>query len=465
MQGILKIKYRKPQYIGILLSVDENQERNDLLEAAKTVLQMNDRGIFTVPTSEGLYPHQWLWDSCFVAIGYRHYNIERAKTEVLSLLRGQWANGMLPNVIHNSSHRHRRDDNVWRSWLNPNAPDGVSTSGITQPPLLAEAVVRIGEKLDKTERRTWYQAVFPALLTYHQWLYHERDPHEEGLVLQVHPWETGLDNTPPWMTELHEHQLALWIRAVKKFHLSALFELFRNDTRFIPAEQRMSTIDALALYSTQRRLRRKGYDIRRILSHSLFAIEDVTFNAIFIRANQHVMQIAKSLRRELPPKLLASMHKTERAFEHLWDPYSSQYYSREFVTHRLLKSPSIGTLMPLYAGSISHERAQQLVRLLEDEHQFGANFPVPSTPLNSDWFKPNCYWQGPSWVNMNWLIIDGLERYGFHDHAAALTETTLDMAKRSGFAEYFSPLNGSASGAANFSWTASLVIDLLARTG
>jgi hypothetical protein len=449
--------------LGYTDGVEENQKQDDLLEAAKTVLQMNDRGIFTVPTSVGLYPHQWLWDSCFIAIGLRHYDLERAKVELLSLLRGQWANGMLPNVIHSSAHKHHRDDNIWRSWLNPNAPDSVSTSGITQPPLLAEAIVRLGEKMDKAERRTWYQTVFPALLAYHQWLYNERDPHSEGLVLQVHPWETGLDNTPPWMSELHEHQLALWIQIVKKLKLSFIFNLFRNDTRYIPAEQRMSTVDGLALYSTQRRLRRKGYDIKKILSHSLFAIEDVSFNAIFIRANQHLMRIAKTLRRELPPELIKSMEKTEKAFEQLWDPYSSQYYSREFVTHRLLKVPSIGTLMPLYAGSITKERAEELVRLLEDEHQFGANFPVPSTPLNCDWFKANCYWQGPSWVNMNWLIIDGLKRYGFDDHAAALTETTLDMIKRSGFAEYFSPINGSASGAENFSWTASLTIDLLSK--
>jgi hypothetical protein len=75
--------------------MDESEE---LLNRAKAVLEVNQRGDYTVP-AEGLYPHQWLWDSCFIAIGLRHYDLERAQKEILSLLRGQWSNGMMPNMI------------------------------------------------------------------------------------------------------------------------------------------------------------------------------------------------------------------------------------------------------------------------------------------------------------------------------------------------------------------------------
>lgn len=431
-----------------------------VFERAKAILEFNDQGTHTIPAA-GLYPHQWLWDSCFISIGIRHYDIDRAKQEIFSMLRGQWANGMMPNIILSSITRNTPDGNIWRSWLNPNAPDEVYTSGITQPPLMAEAVVRIGEKMNKSERRTWYKAVYPALVNYHKWLYAERDPHDEGLVLQVHPWETGLDSTPPWLHELHEHQLPLWITIIEKLHLTPIINLFRRDIKYVPANQRLNTIDALSLYNVQRRLRRKNYDIRKILSHSLFAIEDVTFNSIFIRANHQLREIAKFIQKDLPDDLERRMHRTVTAFEKLWDEYSQQYYSREFITHRLLKDSSIGAFMPLYAGTISKDRAKHIVNLLEDEHQFGTSFPVPSTPVNSEWFKPMCYWQGPTWINMNWLIIDGLKRYGYDEHAAALTESTLELIEKSGFAEYFSPLDGTPAGAPNFSWTAALAIDLL----
>ena len=436
------------------------ENMSDTLKTAKQVLQMNDRGSYTIP-ADGLYPHQWLWDSCFIAIGLRHLDIDRAQMEILSLLRGQWHNGMIPHMTFASGSNYLREHNIWRSWVNPNSPDHLATSGITQPPLLAEAIVKIGARLKKAERRSWYKQVYPSLLRYHEWLYSERDPHEEGLVLQIHPWETGLDNTPPWMAEMHEHQMPLWIRLAERARLHWLINLFRRDTKLIPAKQRLNPIEALSFFSTQRRLRRKGYDIDRILSHSMFAIEDLTYNSIFIRANQHLREIADLIGVVVDESLLDRMKKTEQAINQLWDPYTGQYFSRNFVTHKLLKEPSIATLMPIYAGTISKDRADQLVRLLENQHVFGTAYPIPSVPINSPWFQEHSYWQGPSWVNTNWLLIDGLERMGYYDHAEALKESTLEMVEKSGCYEYFSPNDASPAGAPNFSWTAALTIDLI----
>ncbi len=436
------------------------QDYPELLAQMTEVLRMNDRGDYTQP-AHGLYPHQWLWDSCFSAIGWAHIDVARAQRELLSLLRGQWHNGMLPNIIFRAEAKYRTDRNIWRSWINPNAPNDVSTTGITQPPVLAEAVIRVGAQLDWPERRSWYATMWPALLQYHQWLYNERDPHHEGLTLQIHPWETGLDNSPPWMSEMHEHLLPFWIRLIEKTRLDTVITLFRRDTQSVPMDERFSTIEAITLFDAQLRLRRKGYDISKILDHGLFAIEDLAFNSILIRANHQLRSIAKSLKEEIPAELDIQMKRTETVFDQLWDEYSGQYYSRDFITHRLLKIPTVTTLLPLYAGHITKERAGQLVKLLEQEHAFGPAYPVPSVPVDSAWFRPKLYWQGPTWVNMNWLIIDGLKRYGYNDHAAALTESTLEMVARSGASEYFDPLTGEAAGAENFSWTAALTIDLL----
>jgi neutral trehalase len=367
---------------------------------------------------------------------------------------------MLPNMIFSDDAAYAADRNAWQSWRSPNAPDHVATSGITQPPMLAEAVVRIGEMLDWPERRQWYRQVLPALIKYHGWIYEDRDPHREGLALLIHPWETGLDNTPPWMSELRDHQLPGWIRLMHKTGADNIVGLFRRDTRSVPANERFTNIEVLALYDVQLRLRRKGYDIDRILNHSMFTIEDLGFNAIFIRANQHLQTIAKSLKFELPADLLKRMKKTEEAFEGLWHDTSGQYYSRNFISHDLILESSIATLLPLYSGAITQERAVRLVRLIESEHQFGLAYPVPSVPKSSAWFDPKRYWQGPTWINMNWLVIDGLKRYGFHDHAHLLEELSLELITKEGMAEYFNPVTGEAEGADNFSWTAALAVDI-----
>ncbi|MBW2142537.1 MAG: hypothetical protein JRG97_16020, partial [Deltaproteobacteria bacterium] len=51
------------------------------LKQAQKILDGNWTGHYTRP-SPGLYPHQWNWDSGFIAIGYAHYNQDRAMREI-----------------------------------------------------------------------------------------------------------------------------------------------------------------------------------------------------------------------------------------------------------------------------------------------------------------------------------------------------------------------------------------------
>jgi len=432
----------------------------DVLAAAKAVLKQNDRGNWTVPAGE-LYPHQWLWDSCFIAIGLRHLDVERAKVELVSLLRGQWDNGMLPSIIFNDHKLYRQDRELWRSRVSPYSPDSVATSGITQPPMLAEAVVRVGEKLKMPERRSWYKRMYPHLLAYHEWLYADRNPHQEGLAILLHPWEAGFDNSPSWISELRKHSMPWWVSAIERLHLDFIVNLFRRDTRHVPPGQRISNVEALAYWAALRRLRRKAYNSEAILSRSLFAVEDLAFNCILIRANAHLAQIAGNIGEALPEKITAAAASAQNALEQLWDAGNSQYYSRSFISHKLIETDTIAALLPLYAGCISVERAKILVAMLKARKFFGTSWPVPSVPLNSSYFNEFKYWQGPSWVNTNWLIVEGLENYGFATEAEILRTRTLQMVSKNGMNEYFSPITGQPAGAPNFSWTAALAIDLL----
>lgn len=435
-------------------------KNDELFNKAKDVLKYNDVGKWTRPAPD-LYPHQWLWDSSFIAIGMSHYDTRRAKQEILSLFRGQWTNGMIPHMIFGDNKNYRGPANMWNSKVSPYAPTDQETSGITQPPMMTEAVVRIGKQLSKGERKKWYRKVWPHLLAHHEWLYRERNPHAEGLVILVHPWETGLDNTPPWVVSMHEHHKPTWIKAVELLHGDKVIEKLRRDTRQVPPDERMTTIESLMLYHVVRRLRRKQYNTDHVIMRPHYAIEDLFFNSILIRSNHLLMDIAKEIGETIPVPTLTYMNKASKMLSELWDEETGQYYSRQFITKTLIKEPSIAALMPLYAGTISKSQAKKLVASLKDDQVFGANFPVPSVPLNSKYFNHRRYWQGPSWINTNWLIIDGLERYGFTDEAASLRNRSLELVQRSGFFEYFSPIDGYGAGIAPFSWTAALTIDLL----
>lgn len=435
-------------------------DKEKLIATAKEVLKLNDRGSYHIPSID-LYPHQWLWDSCFIAIGLAHLDTSRAMNEITSLFRGQWSNGMMPNIIFSEDQQLRRHRELWRSYINPYAPDNVATSGITQPPMLAEAVIKIGEQLKIAQRRSWYQSVFAEITRYHQWLYAERNPHQEGLIILLHPYESGMDGSPPWISELRKHTMPWWISLVEKLHLDGVINLIRSDTKHISPDERTSNVEALSYWAAIRRLRRKAYNSEALLSRSLFTVEDLAFNSILIRANQCLVEIAKTLGKKLPEELLVSMESTQKALELLWDDTTGQYYSRSFISHKLIEESSIATLLPLYSGAISKERAEQLVGLLKDDKLFWTKWPVPSVPINSTFFNPIKYWQGPTWININWLIIEGLELYGYKDEASLLRNKSLELVAKSGMNEYFNPIGGQPKGAPNFSWTAALTIDLL----
>ncbi len=429
--------------------------KHKLIEQCELTLRQNDLGAWTRP-APGLYPHQWLWDSCFIAIGLSHGDVKRAQVEIDSLFRGQWKNGMLPNIIHGDGDYYA--DKLW-SKRSADMPPGVLTSGITQPPMVAEAMVRIGQRMKKTERQAWYRQRFNQLLAYHEWLYRERDPKNTGLVALVHPWESGIDNSPAWMETVHKDHVPFWIQASQKLGFTNFLEARRKDTKFVPASERIDTVDALLLFHHAKRLVHRGYDNQQILKSSRIALYDVLFNSILVRANTLLVEIADEIGSEVPAWLAERMQLASSALERLWDEESQMYFDKTFYRSHFVHSPAIGRYLPLYSGAISQTRAQQLVReLLAEMSQ--TPYPVATVPPNSLDFNQHRYWQGPAWVNTNWLIIDGLKRYGFDDVANEIKDRTLRAVGLHGAYEYFSPLDGSPAGAHQFSWSAALAIDL-----
>ena len=108
------------------------------LAQAKAVLAGNWAQGYTRP-ARGLYPHQWNWDSAFIAIGYANYDPERGREELRHLFAGQWPSGMVPHIVFNPRHLggYFPEPDFWQ------CPQGRQTSGITMPPLHAVACLRL----------------------------------------------------------------------------------------------------------------------------------------------------------------------------------------------------------------------------------------------------------------------------------------------------------------------------------
>ena len=112
--------------------------------------------------------------------------------------------------------------------------------------------------------------------------------------------------------------------------------------------------------------------------------------------------------------------------EKLWDEEHSIYLDFDLVAQRLIYVYVAPNFVPLFAGIPDEERAGRMVSALENAG-FGLSdesiTPVPGYDRYGFAFFPTRYWRGPVWININWFLALGLDRYGYEDHARRLRKT------------------------------------------
>jgi glycogen debranching enzyme len=125
----------------------------------------------------------------------------------------------------------------------------------------------------------------------------------------------------------------------------------------------------------------------------------------------------------------------------------------------------VSGLLPLLVAPLGDPWVDELVDALTGP-AFAAAAPttlgVPSYDRTSPRYDPRRYWRGPTWVNTTWLVATGLRRHGRDALAAKLEADLVRLVQRSGLREYFHPDTGTGHGTSGFSWTAALLLHLLA---
>lgn len=117
---------------------------------------------------------------------------------------------------------------------------------------------------------------------------------------------------------------------------------------------------------------------------------------------------------------------------------------------------------PLWTGIATEKQASAPMKYVNDPKCLAAAWPLPSVALSAPTFHPKDYWRGPTWINLNWTAIRGLQRYGLKKDADQLRRQTLNLVGRTPvFYEYYDPLTGEGLGSPNYGWTAALCIDLI----
>ncbi|HEY0168324.1 MAG TPA: trehalase family glycosidase [Jatrophihabitans sp.] len=424
----------------------------ELEAAAAAVLRANWSGTATLP-SRDQYPHQWSWDSAFISIGLARVDAGRARQELRSLFLGQWSSGLVPQIVFDAAtdpEAYFPGPAFWRSAAAPGAP-AAATSGIVQPPVHARAVLAayLAEE-GSDEAWEFLRKTYPRLCAWHNYLYEQRDLGGAGLVAIVHPWESGLDNSPMWDGMLrHGGEPAG----------DAPFQ--RRDLSHVDAGHRPTDADYLAYVQLATQYRDAGYADANLGEHG-FVVEDPLFNALLLDAELCCARLAEILGADPAPHREAAQRLHHAMTARLWDAGNSRFAARDVRTAALSQVATVSSLVPLLDPWLS-PRVRQAVLDLAWSPEFlgGCDYPLPSTSLASPHFDRRRYWRGPTWINTNWLVWHAACQAGATELADRVAESSLALVARGGFREYFDPISGDGLGAQDFSWSAALTLDFL----
>ncbi|MCH8513810.1 MAG: flagellar biosynthesis protein FlgM [Kiritimatiellae bacterium] len=299
-------------------------------------------------------------------------------------------------------------------------------SAITQPPVLALGVKAVH---DLHPAPDWIADVYPKLAAYLKWDFANRDRDGAGLV----EWE--IEGNP---------------------HCRSGESGMDNSPRF-DAATRMDAVD---------------------------------FNAFLARECEIMAEFARELGRTEDANRWAEHHQRlcRLIRERLWSADLNFFVDYDIEKNAPSDVLACSGFLPLLCGAASPEQAAKLVEHLRNPDTFGTPFPVPSVAACQARNLGKDMWRGPVWINLNWLIAEGLDRYGYTGPAEDLRQQTRAEIQRhcetyGTFFEFYDaqretdPPRLHRKGACapeespykqvfhDFGWTATLYVDLCFRAG
>ena len=313
-------------------------------------------------------PDDWTvfgWDSFFNALALATASGRLAWHALLAGLESQYPNGNVPN---------------WRS-RHAGTPDR------SQPPVGSFAALKLHLTCPDEDALA---AAWPGLRAWSDWWTADKGgrPRREGLTPGLLAWGSdtalvpGREQVPEWEVDASGHQRAAW----------------------------ESGQDDLPLWEEAQ------WDPEREVL-AMAAVDLCSYRALDLECLSRIGRIlgdeaaADKLEAERRG-LVATMNRV------LWSETAGLYLD-ELPEGR---SPRVAAsnFLPLIAGVPSARQARRMAGVLCDPARFRGDWVLPTISREDSAFDDQQYWRGSIWPPMNYLVLQGLRRYGFDELASEL---------------------------------------------
>lgn len=336
------------------------------------------------------YPWMWLWDSCFHALIWAGLDDERAVVELASVFSVQEPSGFVPHMGY-----QRQPESAVELWGRP------GSSRITQPPMYGHAIRVVTEAGFSLGDEVVTRAVSALDCL---WDTRMRD---HGLLVVVHPWETGCDDSARWGSWMPDpFDKPEWDRTKR-----AMVDALDGDG---------------------------GAG-----SSPMFEVASVAFNALVAFNMAELAEVTGI------PRMWERSHQLTDALDVAWNEDLRTWSDGPHPSGR---APTLEALLPVLL-SIDPITAGAAWESVTDPTWFDAPFGTRQTAAWWDGYDPDAYWRGPVWPQLSYLLWVAAVRSGRTREATHLADTTGRGAVRSNLAEYWNPESGAGRGAIPQSWT------------
>ncbi len=161
------------------------------------------------------------------------------------------------------------------------------------------------------------------------------------------------------------------------------------------------------------------------------AILAADINTFQLREYISMMKIAWKLGKSADVKIYKAKSDTLKArmLKYLWFPEKQSFFNIWRDNGQVVERITYSNFVPLFQGILPLEDGRAMIKryLLASEHmmsEFGIRSLSASDPLynNACIIIPYSNWQGPLWINANYMYTIALVKYGFKDEAGVVAK-------------------------------------------